>query len=149
MDNNQIIMMIIISILAAYLSTMNLWVVKIQDARLHLNDIYMVLLMTAWMVVFSYLAMSGHMGISKILFIVAVLLVIVMIYAIRNQSFINDKQFLNGMIPHHSMAILMANKIKDKTDDPRIKKLANQIIQSQTKEIDLMNNILKTHEYHY
>ena len=46
------------------------------------------------------------------------------------------------MIPHHSSAILMANKIKQKTSNKNIIKLADNIISSQTCEIKYMNDLL-------
>lgn len=61
-----------------------------------------------------------------------------MINIIRNQIFINDKQFELSMIEHHEMAIVMANKIKQKTLDPQLLQLANNIIQSQQQEINFM-----------
>lgn len=148
-DNMMILMMIIASFIAGYLSTMNIWAVNIKHVRWQLNDVYMVALMSAWMIVMSYLLMRNHMINSTTVFIIAILLIIVIIYAIRKQVFINDKQFLNGMIPHHSMAILMARRIKEKTKDPRVMNLANQIIKSQTDEINLMTNILNETNSNY
>lgn len=97
--------------------------------------------MTAWTFTLSFI-FQRHMMDSQVIFIVSVLSIVIIIYLIRTQTFINDQQFLHGMIPHHSMAILTAEKIKDKTDDPRIRSLANNIILSQTKEIQLMEKIL-------
>ena len=86
------------------------------------------------------------MGISKIGFILTILFIIIMIIFIRKQILIDDKQFLQGMVPHHSMAILMSKKIKNKTKNPRIQRLASQIIRSQANEINIMNDILKENE---
>ena len=41
--------MFIIMIVSGLLSTMNVWVDKIEDIRFSLNDLYMTLLMTGWM----------------------------------------------------------------------------------------------------
>ena len=49
----SILPMIIFSLLAGTLSTMNIWVAKSDDIRFHLNDVYMILLMTSWMVFFD------------------------------------------------------------------------------------------------
>jgi hypothetical protein len=139
-DNNMsITLMLIISFVAGYLSTMNIWTVDFKHARWHINDLYMVSLMVAWMIFFNYIIMNNYTTNNIILVII---FVIIIIYAIRSQFLISDKQFLNGMIPHHSMAILMSEKIKNKTKDPRIKKLSMNIIKSQTDEINLMTNIL-------
>ena len=69
--------------------------------------------------------------------------IIIMIYAVRTQLLISDTQFLKGMIPHHSMAILMSKNILYKTKNSKIKQLAKNIIDSQNKEIILMEKLLK------
>jgi uncharacterized protein (DUF305 family) len=49
-----------------------------------------------------------------------------------------DLRFLNGMIPHHEGAIVMAKDALAKSDRPEIKELAQAILDSQQKEIDQM-----------
>lgn len=49
-----------------------------------------------------------------------------------------DKAFIEGMIPHHQMAVMMANMLNGGTNRPEMKKLADDIISAQTKEIDQM-----------
>lgn len=49
-----------------------------------------------------------------------------------------DKSFIEGMIPHHQMAVMMANMLQDGTDRDEMKKLATDIISAQTKEINQM-----------
>lgn len=140
-NNYSLLLMIVISFFAGYLATMNVWAVNIKHVRWHLNDIFMVSLMVGWMVFVTYLFMRDIVTYKYVL-ITSILVIIVVIYAIRKQSLVNDKQFMNGMIPHHSMAILMAKRIKEKTKDPRVKQLADDIIRSQNDEINIMTNIL-------
>jgi len=45
--------MFFIMILSGLLSTMNVWVDKIDDIRFSINDVYMTLLMTGWMFLFT------------------------------------------------------------------------------------------------
>jgi hypothetical protein len=96
-------------ILSGLLSTMNVWVDKISDIRYSINDVYMTLLMTGWM----FLFMGLYYKETKI-FIFGLLLVIVMIFCIRSQLFVSQQQYEFGMIPHHSMAILMSKKLLEK-----------------------------------
>jgi uncharacterized protein (DUF305 family) len=49
-----------------------------------------------------------------------------------------DKVFLEEMIPHHQMAVMMANMLDNATNRQEMKTLANDIITAQTKEIDAM-----------
>jgi len=46
-----------------------------------------------------------------------------------------DLRFIDAMIPHHQGAVEMAKQAQQKSQRPEIKKLANDIIQAQNKEI--------------
>ena len=46
------------------------------------------------------------------------------------------------MIPHHSTALTTTHKIYKRTKNPKIKKLAKEIIDAQEKEIQLMKSLL-------
>ena len=63
-------------------------------------------------------------------------------YLYRNQIAIDDKQYLEGMIEHHSMALFQSEEILKKTDNYNIAKLAKNIIQTQTDEIKFMTDLL-------
>ena len=47
------------------------------------------------------------------------------------------------MIPHHQMAVMMANMLASSTNRPEMKKLAQDIIIAQTKEINQMREWYK------
>ena len=49
-----------------------------------------------------------------------------------------DKAFIEEMIPHHQLAIMMANMLQSGTNRPEMQQLANNIIESQSKEIQQM-----------
>ena len=53
-----------------------------------------------------------------------------------------DRLFVEDMIPHHQMAVMMASMLKNGTTRPEMKKLAEDIIAAQTNEIDLMRSWL-------
>lgn len=55
-----------------------------------------------------------------------------------------DKAFLEQMIPHHQLAIMMAQMLKSGTTRPEMIQLANNIIESQSKEIGQMQTWYKT-----
>ena len=130
---NHYLVMFIIMILSGLLSTMNVWVDKISDIRYSINDVYMTLLMTGWMFLF--------MGIyyrETNIFIFGLFLVIVMIFCIRTQLFVSQQQYEFGMIPHHSMAILMSKKLLEKKNT--IQSFLHNLINIQEKEIQFLKN---------
>ena len=55
-----------------------------------------------------------------------------------------DKAFIEGMIPHHQLAVMMAQMLKAGTNRPEMLTLANNIIESQTKEIEQMQGWYNT-----
>ena len=49
-----------------------------------------------------------------------------------------DKEFIEQMIPHHQMGVMMARMVLSRTDRPEIEELARSIIRTQTDEIEQM-----------
>jgi hypothetical protein len=129
--SNHYIIMFCIMILSGLLSTMNVYADKLDDIRWSLNDIYMTTLMTGWMLTFMSIYYKDVTP-----FIVGSGIVIFSFYAIRTQLFISQDQYLLGMIPHHSMAILMSKRLL--TKDNSITPFLNKIITTQIKEIEYM-----------
>lgn len=64
----------------------------------------------------------------------------------RSQRLIDDVSFMNAMIPHHSIAINNARKAQ--IADPRVRKLADEIISSQVREIREMKLLVEDIEAH-
>lgn len=58
----------------------------------------------------------------------------------RTQSVVSDVTFMRSMIPHHSIAINNARKAG--ISDPRVRKLADEIIESQVREITEMKMLI-------
>jgi hypothetical protein len=65
------------------------------------------------------------------------------VYLYRKQVAIDDKQYLEEMIEHHSMALLTSSKILEKTNNYYVAKLAKEIIQKQEDEITIMKHLVK------
>jgi len=55
-----------------------------------------------------------------------------------------DREFIKQMIPHHEMAIMMAQMLQSSTQRNEMKQLADNIITSQSREIDMMRGWLKS-----
>jgi len=58
------------------------------------------------------------------------------VFLVRSQITVSDTDYMEGMIPHHSIAILTSERAQ--IDDPRVRKLADEIIEAQRKEIKEM-----------
>jgi hypothetical protein len=113
------------------LSSMNVWVDKYDDIRFSINDIYMTLLMTGWMFLFMGLYYRDYP-----IIMIGFLLVVFNVWCIRTQFLVDENQYVLGMIPHHSMAVLMSKKLaQNKT---KINEFAKNIIKTQEKEIEVM-----------
>lgn len=69
------------------------------------------------------------------------LAVVVLTYFIRNQTFVDDTEYMRGMIPHHSMALLMSEKIKEKSTNQSVLKLADRVIQTEEAEIEYIKSL--------
>jgi len=76
-------------------------------------------------------------------YIILFALLALFVYLYRKQVAINDKQYLEGMIEHHSMALLTSEEILKKTDNYYVTKLAKNIIQQQEDEIRMMRELVK------
>ena len=142
-EPKEVMIMLLIMFIAGLLSTMNIWVDKISDIRFHLNDVYMALLMCGWMLV-----LMGIYYINMNIFAIGTITTAIIIYCIRNQIFINVTQYLKGMIPHHSMAVLMSKRLLEKENKnnniqnnliSNVNKFAKNIIKTQNDEIKFMN----------
>jgi hypothetical protein len=59
----------------------------------------------------------------------------------RSQALIGDVAFMRSMIPHHSIAVNNARKAS--ISDPRVRDLADGIIESQVREIAEMKALIK------
>ena len=55
-----------------------------------------------------------------------------------------DKEFIEQMIPHHQMAVMMGQMLLRSTNRPEMKQLAENIITSQTREINQMREWYNT-----
>ncbi|ANY18764.1 hypothetical protein A6F68_00229 [Tsuneonella dongtanensis] len=64
----------------------------------------------------------------------------VLLVANRSQALVDDTRFMKSMIPHHSIAINNARKAK--ISDPRVRRLADKIIEAQVREIAEMKLLL-------
>ncbi len=67
----------------------------------------------------------------------AAALMAVALWLSRSQAFVDERAYMKGMIPHHSIAILTSERAD--LDDVRVCELANDSIIAQREEIDEMD----------
>ena len=63
------------------------------------------------------------------------------LWLVRSQATVNDVSWMKAMIPHHSIAILTSERAH--ISDPRVRKLADGIIETQRKEIAEMKTLIE------
>lgn len=95
--------------------------------------------MTLVMLSFMWSMYKG-VGTKIAVVVFATLLGVLLLFANRSQSLIGDVGFMKSMIPHHSIAI--NNGRKASISDPRVRKLADEIIEAQVREIAQMKLLL-------
>ncbi|MBP7155163.1 MAG: DUF305 domain-containing protein [Flavobacteriales bacterium] len=138
----KFMLMLGISFLVMY-SVMFLNVASLAHIHLSLTRTYMTLLMIAPMALMMVI-MMGHMYPNKqrnmAIIITSLGVFVLALVGLRAQVPIGDAQYMRAMIPHHSSAILTSREAD--LMDPEVRKLANDIIDAQEREIAQMEAIL-------
>ncbi len=62
------------------------------------------------------------------------------LWLVRSQATVDDVSYMRAMIPHHSIAILTSSRAA--ITDPRVRKLADGIIEAQVREIAEMKALI-------
>jgi uncharacterized protein (DUF305 family) len=63
------------------------------------------------------------------------------LWLVRSQATVDDLSYMRAMIPHHSIAVLTSERAR--IADPRVRQLADQIIESQRREIAEMKALIR------
>jgi hypothetical protein len=137
--------MAVLSFAAMYI-LMYAMVDRLGNVFMNFNQVYMAGLMAAPMVLIELLVMRAMYRDARrniIVIVVSFAALALFWLLIRNQGGIGNEQFLRSMIPHHAGAILMCKE--SKADDARIRKLCENIIESQEREIAEMKAVLEAY----
>ena len=143
MSYNKFIVTMLVSFVIMYF-IMFLNVFEIAHYHTSLTRIYMTLLMISAMAVLMMLMMGNMYPDKKVnmgIIVGGVLIFIVTLIGLRSQTPIGDVQYMKAMIPHHSSAILTSGRAN--ISDPEVRKLADDIIKAQKKEIAEMEAAIK------
>jgi uncharacterized protein (DUF305 family) len=71
----------------------------------------------------------------------SVLLFIAALWLVRSQATVDDAEYMKAMVPHHSIAIMTSKRAQ--ISDPRVRKLADEIIDAQRREIAEMKYLIR------
>jgi hypothetical protein len=121
-----------------YLNTYSLDHLAFSETRT-----YMALVMGATMAVImlAYMTKMLTNRLANISIVITSALVFALcLWLVRSQATIDDVSYMKAMIPHHSIAILTSERAH--ITDPRVKELANEIIESQREEILEMKKLI-------
>tara|TARA_R100000935_G_scaffold35987_1_gene56717 strand:- start:416 stop:871 length:456 start_codon:yes stop_codon:yes gene_type:complete len=136
-------LMMVVSFIIMY-AVMFANVAEFDHIMLSTMRTYMTILMIAPMAISMMLFMWGmykNKTLNGIIIGAAIVIFGITFYMMRNQTGISDVQYMKGMIPHHSSAILTSEK--SDLRDPETKKLAEEIIKAQEKEIAQMKQLIE------
>lgn len=113
-----------------------------KNIRFSVGKFYMATIMALLMGLLEVLMFDIHMKTFNTIYYLSLgFIFFVFIYLYRNQIYVEDKDYLNEMIEHHSMALLTSEEILQHTKSERVKRLAENIIATQEKEIEYMSQL--------
>ena len=112
-----------------FLSQTRAWMALIMGATMAV-----VMLAFMWNMYPNKTANAAIVAASVAVFAVALALV-------RSQATVDDVSYMKAMIPHHSIAILTSERAR--IHDPRVRKLADGIIEAQKREIGEMKDLIR------
>jgi hypothetical protein len=135
------------TLVGIFFNPMNMLAYSINDLYFSTTLLYGGFLMASNMIwsheIVHYLTM-GHFNRNTFLFGILLSISIVFIL-LRQQLFVDEKNWLKRMIPHHSTALTTTTKLIEKEkfkSNSKLYRLAKDIIYNQKREIAFMKSML-------
>ena len=142
MSYTRFLAMIATSTLVMFgLMYLNSW--EVSHVRFSETRTYMALYMGAVMAVIMLAFMWGmyrNRAANIAIIVASAVLFGGSLYLVRSQTTVQDVSWMRAMIPHHSIAILTSERAE--ISDPRVRKLADDIIAAQRLEIAEMEALI-------
>ncbi|WP_422485862.1 DUF305 domain-containing protein [Gudongella sp. DL1XJH-153] len=116
----------------------------IEHATFSETRLYMAILMGAVMAIIMMTFMLHMLTNRKanIAILLGSLVVVgLTLFLVRSQTTVADVSYMKAMIPHHSIAIMTSERAN--LSDPRVRELADAIIEAQKREIDEMKTLIE------
>ena len=105
--------------------------------------VYMAILMGATMAIIMLgymLGMYRNMRLNIAIFAASIIVFAAALWLVRSQVTVSGPSYMRAMIPHHSIAIMTSERAQIR--DPRVRKLAEEIIGAQRREIAEMRYLI-------
>lgn len=138
MKYRNLFFMGILSFISMYI-LMYIMVDSYSNVYPNLNQFYMAGIMTVPMLIIELFLMGSMYNDKRLnttITLGSLAIFVALIFFVRKQTAIHDKEFLKSMIPHHAAALLMCRN--SHLQDPEIKSLCKNISITQQSEIDFM-----------
>lgn len=85
-------------------------------------------------------SMYANKTVNAAIMAVAVVVFAGSLWLVRSQETVDDVSYMSAMIPHHSIAIMTSSRAHIR--DPRVRELADGIIEAQVREIAEMKELI-------
>ncbi len=134
--------MIVVSTIVMY-GLMFLNTYQIEHVRFSETRLYMALLMGAVMAVIMLgfmWSMYENKRLNQGIIALSIAVFAGSLWLVRSQATIGDVAYMKAMIPHHSIAIMTSGRAHIR--DPRVRELADGIIEAQVREIGEMDALI-------
>lgn len=95
--------------------------------------------MAAVMLAFMLPMYASRWG-NAVIFAAAVMVFAASLWLMRSQSTVGDIAYMKAMIPHHSIAVMTSERARIR--DPRVRRLADAILETQIREIAEMEELI-------
>jgi hypothetical protein len=121
----------LIILLSGLLATVNVWVDKVQDIHITINDLYLIFLVAGWSFLFNglYYKINSYK-------IIGTLVIIISIIVIRSQVLITPSQYLKEMQVYNSVDVFMSKRILEKKNVPEnVRKIALDTINKNEEKL--------------
>lgn len=115
-----------------------------QHVRWSETRLYMTFVMGAAMAIVMLafmLKMYTDKRLNLAVFAGAAIAFLLSLWLVRSQNTVDDRSYMNAMIPHHSIAILTSERAG--IEDVRVRQLADEIIAAQRREIKEMDWLIR------
>jgi hypothetical protein len=140
----SILFMMFFSFIIQYYIMSLIMVNDITNIRNSLGKLYLSTIMAFLMGIVEVMMHDFYFGMLSLQYYIPLFVILgAFYYLYKSQYKINDKEYLNEMIEHHSMTLLTSDEILQKTTDDNVILLADSIIKGQQKEISIMKQMVQ------